>query len=193
MKTKAQLLLFTLGALLSNSGYAALIELVPSSSTIQTGESLSIEVLVSGIAEDDSIFAFGFDVAADPELSLVGADVGPSFLDDSDFFDAEVAGSTFVDPFNEGTFVNGDSILLASLNFLAGTTSGLFSVSIATDPASFGIEQGLFTLGSLEALSGTVSILVNADDSVAVPEPTTLGLLSAGLLGIVAVRRRQRF
>jgi len=76
------------------------------------------------------------------------------------------------------------------LVFVNDTGSNL-SANVTFDPVNLvGISKDIF-VGSDEGGTAHLSGVVNTVDQTTVPEPTTLGLLGAGLLGLGLARRRR--
>jgi hypothetical protein len=153
------------------------ISLSPSSTSLGLNEAFTIDVFVDGVELADQLFAFGFDVSAQTDITYNSATVAAPFFDDSGFFSTtDVAGSTF-------PAVSGDGILLATLDLTTGTTTGLLDVSIFSTAADFGLSEGLFTLSTTYEINETATVEVIGD--AAVPLPSTAFLIGLGLLGMV--------
>jgi len=80
--------------------------------------------------------------------------------------------------FNDGF---GDDILLGTLSLMAGTSPGIWDVSVAASPGDLGASEGLFTVTGLWDIDETITVEVV--DVGPVPVPSTLLLLALGLLG----------
>ncbi|NIA09523.1 MAG: PEP-CTERM sorting domain-containing protein [Nitrospiraceae bacterium] len=152
--------------------------------TINVGDSFVINVTAHGVTDFDPLFgfydeflSFNFNVVTPSEFVFNGATVNPSFNDDSALF-PDVAGHVFPG-------ITGDNIFLASLDFSA-LTGGDFSLGISSD---ISVGQGLFTLfyGPLD-ITTSIPLTVNTP----VPEPSTILLVSAGLIGLAGIRKKIR-
>ena len=161
------------------------------------GDTISLD-LYADIDEADAILGFGFDLSFDngttyvsgpgdsgDYLTFTGFDFNSalfvfSFWDDGDTISGEVP---IFDP-----YVWGD-ILLGTFNFVAPTSNpiGLETIYLgANDLGPFGAEglvQG--------AIGGTAFIPNNPTASMSpVPEPGTIFLVSAGLIGLAGIRKK---
>jgi len=91
---------------------------------------------------------------------------------------------------NQGLGVAGDFLIP---NGATSSITALFDVVLGTVPAasSFPIE------GQLEDANGDLSaiqtVTVNTGRMITTPEPATLFMLGAGLLGILGIRQRNKF
>jgi hypothetical protein len=153
--------------------------LFPSLLTVTTGQSVSVDVLISGHAPGatPSIGAFDFNVGYDPAiLSPAGVAFAP-FLGDP----------------SAGEALTGFSITPGDLEFA--------EVSLLSPAALDGLQPADFRLATLSfnaAVSGTTSVTfrtATVDDAFgnklpAVPEPNTLVFAALGI-GIVVVRNRR--
>ena len=148
---------------------------------IYVGMPFKVKVTVDGVVDCDEVTAFGFTVDFEPAaFTYDEATVDPAFEDVSLLLPPDgVAGLL---PF-PGPGPHGDNILLASLTFTPLDT-GSFDLGIVSDLDD--PNQGLFTL-LYPQLDMSQSIAVNVNP---VPEPTTIALVSAGLAGLAALRRR---
>ncbi len=146
-------------------------------SSVATGESFDVEVVVDGVDPSDGLLAFGFNVVAPNPLNITfnNASVAAPFFDDSAFLPIDVAGSTFPS-------ISGNGIILATLNFTANSV-GDYSLGIISDLFAF---EGLFTEVNMYDMTASTNI------SVVSPEPTTIALLGIGLAGIAGAEFRRR-
>ena len=171
-----------------------IVSLDVSSTDINVGDTFAIDVIIDGVTDidpfmgwPDLILAFGFDVDyTGTEFNYNSATVGASFFDDSGLLiGTDVAGST--DPF--GTSVDGDNILLATLNFTS-LASGDYSLGILSDMSD--PNEGLITwLYPQIDITSSINLSVAAASSPApVPEPATMLLLATGLVGFAGFRKK---
>ena len=144
-----------------------ILDVSSSDSALGYSSVFSVHVSVSNVDPIDRLFAFGFDVIADTGLVYTGAVVTSPFFDDSAFFaNTDVAGSTF-------PAVSGDAIPLVTLNFLTGTSEGVFDIAIMATPSDFGASEGLFTQFNTYEINQTIRVAVG---HAAVPLPSSLFL-----------------
>ena len=180
---------------------------------ITPGETFDVEVRVDGVTDVDAslgpdyVLAFGFNVQGGSfiyngatvwpgqDLTTCGDPLAPTqFCDDSLLFGLDAAGSTLPDPSSFGDDeIYGDNILLATLNFTAPSTPGLYSLGIVSDLSD--PNQGLTTLlyyydplNNNSAVDMTTSIDVQVS-GVSVPEPGTFLLFAIGVTGIGIIGR----
>ena len=167
---------------------AIILDFVPASQTVVGGQSVAVDIVISGLARPPSVGAFDLDVSFDPSI-LTPVDVvfGP-FLGDPLLFEA-ITGFSFppgiVDLAEVSLLLPTDldslqpgSFSLATLFFTAsgeGISPLVFSEVIVDD--AFGDK--------LEVVAGTGSVEV-------VPEPSTALLLGTALAALGACQWRRR-
>jgi hypothetical protein len=166
---------------------------------VDAGQSFNVDVFVDGVTAPDFILGFGFNVDSG-SFVFGGATVSGAFdYDDSILLGLDVAGSDFPDPASFGDDeIYGDNILLATLNFTAPLSLGAGSYGLGISSVLGNFNEGLFTFNfddltvNTYDLSASTLIKVGDSGTAAVPEPSTLLLLCAGLSGLVGMRVRRR-
>jgi len=163
---------------------------------VDAGQSFIVDVFVDGVTAPEEMLGFGFNVYVDAGSFLFdGALVSVNFDDfSSDLGGPDVAGIAFPGIYS-------DNILLATLNFTAPLSLGAGSYGLGISSDLGNIDEGLFTVIPFDPVDPrypiydlTKSTLIQVSDSstAAVPEPSTLLLLGAGLSGLVGMRWRRR-
>jgi hypothetical protein len=189
------------GVFASQSASAITIEMLPASSDAFVGDTISIDVVVSGLAAPQAgeiVSAFDLDVLYDPAiLNATSISFGAALgLSDVDTFTSSIYSPGRLDFANVSLLLNdqlaalqGDSILLASLSFSA---IGIGSSALTFDALAFpGIDLVGSDPFSRLAIDFASSALVNVSERpIGVPEPGTLAMLCIGLIGVAAARRR---
>ena len=177
----------TLLAAAASIAQAATIEL-DTVGTPTVGQSFDVQVRVDdpfqGLPSDEQLLAFGFHLGFDAsQLQLDSFTPAAGWEDDSAHLAPDIfSASIFPGVDNAG---QGD-LLLATLHFdvlQIGTTT----VSLATDAGDF--NQGLIFLET-DPLAITGSDALTLASPSAVPEPSNMLLMLAGLVGVAGWRRR---
>ena len=185
------ILVFAVCLLLTGQAQAILLEFDPPTNNVTLGASGDVDLVISGLGDGvaPSIGAFDLDVDFDPaiveltgvvfgtELDLfgLGSIQGVSGGSGSvNIFELSFDSVSDLDALQPGAFI------LATLTFdtLAAGTS-----SLVISPELLGDSIGL----PLSADTDTGSITVRS-----VPEPTTLALLSLGLVGLGVARKKKK-
>lgn len=194
--------LIFLGALLARApiAHSALIEFQPESSSAATGESVSLDLLVSDLGDfgPDSLGAFDIFVDFDPSVLAFSSYNLGGLLGDIDLAEAidastgaaggvvNVAEVSLLDPTDLDALQPGQ-FAVATLNFdvldlAVGAVTQLSVLSGATLADAFGEKIDVYGLGSA-SITGVQS---------SVPEPGTLLLLFASLCGWLTLRKAGR-
>ena len=177
----------TLLAAAASIAQAATIEL-DTVGTPTVGQSFDVQVRVDdpfqGLPSDEQLLAFGFHLGFDAsQLQLDSFTPAAGWEDDSAHLAPDIfSASIFPGVDNAG---QGD-LLLATLHFDVLQT-GTTTVSLATDAGDF--NQGLIFLET-DPLAITGSDALTLASPSAVPEPSNMLLMLAGLVGVVGWRRR---
>jgi hypothetical protein len=192
--------LMLLFLLVSTSSYAAtVVSISPSVSTVSVGQTFSVDVIVQNITD---LYGFQFDIGFNPSIIKADSVIEGSFLSDYGTTLSPIA-YTLWDP---GTIDN----TAGSISF----TNNLLLGNIGTDPGASG--SGVLATINFQALGpgiGSLNILnaqfvdstfldpiavtyqagnVNISPNTAVPEPSTVLLLSGGLMAMALIARRKR-
>ncbi len=182
-------------ALLCTAGFqtagAATLTLVPSESNVSVGDTVSVELNISGLGDDTAPSLGAYDITVDTPgfFTFNNAAFGDSVLESdqlgSSAFTETILGSDTIQlievSFESVAALNStqpDAFTLATLNFTAtGPGSGSFSLADVTLSDASGL-----------ALSSSVS---NASISAfsSVPEPSTL--VPLGVLALVGLMRKR--
>lgn len=176
--------------LVAGRAEAVSIGLVPSATTVASGQLVSVDVVVSGLGAGaaPTVSSFDLDVAfAAPALGLAGVVFGTGLGTGAqvltsvsvlpgpivDFAAASLLSSATLDAQQPASFV------LATLTFVAGP-AGVSALSIA---------QAILadTIGGPGGNAIPIDELTGTEITVVVPEPATLALLA---LGLAALGRR---
>jgi hypothetical protein len=181
-----------LGTLISAQSEAALLTFAPLHQTVELGETVNVDIHISGLTGFDALGAFDLDLEFDD--SILGFS-GVSFGTQLDLFgfgslqDASASGGV-VDvsevsmdlPFDLEDFQL-DDFVLATIEFNAdalGTSTLSYSQTILSDAWGIGFDPDLET-GWIQVIAPT-----------SVPEPNILTLLLLSAAGVAGLRVKKK-
>jgi hypothetical protein len=173
---------------LTISSYADTVTITPSVTSVSVGQLFSVDVAIENASD---LYAFQFDLGFDPAIVKAVSVDDVSFLADSgDNF--PYAGD--IDN-GSGSITNIYDTLLAASS--GATGSGLLATitfeAIGAGTGSFNFLNAQFLDSILDPievnLQGARYIV---SENTEVPEPSTILLLSGGLLSLAAIARRRR-
>ena len=159
--------------------HAIFLSLVPSSATVTTGNTVNVNVIISGLGNPPSVGAFDLNVGFNPAIFAPTAVTFGAFLGNPDLFEAltafdfstpgrvEFAEVSLLSP-SELDALQRSSFLLAILSFTA--------ISNGASPFIFVGDQRVD-----DAFGNKLRITI--------PEPATVFLLGLGLIGLGIIRR----
>lgn len=193
MKITEKITVMAIGAmviLFSSSSYssATTLSFSPVPATIYQNQNVAIDIMVSGLAADQDLSTFDFNVLYDPSvlfLTSFSLTDNLGVIDDVDVIDLSTGADPFSGIINLSEFsyltdfsAQADSFRLATLNF---TGNLLGSSDLRFDSVLLG--DGFGESMSFLAETGKVNV---------VPEPTTMLLFGTGLAGLVGIRRKKQ-
>jgi hypothetical protein len=154
-----------------------LLSLVPSSATVTTGNTVNVNVSISGLSNPPSVGAFDLDVGFNPAiLSPTAVTFGP-FLGDPLLFEA-LTGFDFGTP----GIVEFAEVSLLSPSELDALQSPSFSLATLSFRAtSNGTSPFMFV--------GNQRVDDAFGNKLRIPEPATAFLLGLGLIALLIIRR----
>jgi hypothetical protein len=162
---------------------AQTVSVTPSITDVKVGDSFSVDIAATGFP--DKIFGGGYNLAFDPSvLQLSGITIPASWEFATSTGTLDAAAGTVTDVFFN-TFVapvKGD-FLTASVQFKA-IGAGTSSIAVS-ESGSFPFGNELGNAVAVTYVNGTVNV-------AAVPEPTSLAMLLAGLGCVGALARRRQ-
>ena len=209
------ILAFLFRLLASAPAMAISLGFAPSSQTVVLGDSVDVDIVISGLTADgpDSLGSFDLDATYDPsvlnfsqyglgsylgdlglseagDFSLGEYTPGTINISELSFLDADSAsGPSYIPPYLD--IIQPSSFTIATLTFDAIGGEGSESLLEFTSGSGGNLPELGDALGN--ALSPVIqtsgSITVTA---VPVPEPTTLLLLGLGLIAMAGVYRKKR-
>lgn len=171
--------------------FGATLLLDPNPAFVFIGQTIDVTVHVADVFDaprtGDEVIGFGFDITNSNlgAFQLLGFTMGPLFEDFSPLPGTDVFGLVTGAPITDP--LANPPLLLAILHFQA-ISSGSSQIDITSDP--FDLNEGLQYLSSASAafpLNGSLTLTATA-----IPEPSSLVLLSAGLLALSVRRFRRR-
>jgi hypothetical protein len=182
--------------------HSALIEFQPASTFASTGDSISFDLVISGLGDfsPDSLGAFDISIGFDDSvLAFTGYSLG-DFLGEIALLEAidastgnlgnvvNVAEVSLLSALALDTLQPGEFIL-ATLNFnVINLASGAVTQLAVLSGAVLADADGM----SLPATAlGTASVVGIGSAPSPIPEPGTIYLLTASLLGWLVLKRRQ--
>ncbi len=185
-------------ALLGTAAHAVMISFNPSATTVQVGDSFSVDIVVSDLG--DVVSGFDLDVTFDDTLlagdgasfgTLLGNLGTQAFADTIVGADAiNVAEFSFLSNMSLDALQD-DSVTLATLNFTA-LAAGIAELAFALDAS---LQLNVFGSDPFSPFAfdniGTAQITIEAAP-VIMSEPRPLALLAAGLILLAATRRGRR-
>jgi hypothetical protein len=179
--------------------HAVTISFDPSSTIVDVGDLVNIDVVISGLdASEDIVSAYDLDVTYNSSIvNATGVDFGP-FLGGPGFvLEDFILSSGRIDFAAESLLTDQqlaalqpDSFVLATLSFIAltpGTTALNFDP--VAPPGILIVSFGGFPIDPATIIAGTGEIVVRGP--VQTPEPSTLWLGLVGLLAARELRRRR--
>jgi hypothetical protein len=191
------LLVTAVGSAQATSARAATLGFSPSAQTVAAGNTVNVEIFVSGLLQEDVIGDFDFLIQlSNPSIVSFTSYALTNTLGDPFLFESidDSTGNTGsgIDlamvsllPVEDLAVLQGGTglLTLATLSFNAaqvGTTTLSFGRSLLGN--GFGIDYGA------SVLTGTIDVV----DSAPIPEPGSLLLLGTGLSALQLARSRRR-
>lgn len=185
-------------ALMSTQASAIMISLSPASQTAEPTDMVGLDLMVSGLNSGgaDSLGDFDIDIGFDTSaLSFMGYSLGTGLGDVGlaeavDFSFGDLGGLinlsevSLLFPF-ELDALQPDSFTLATLDFMVDVLNPGSSTIVFIDQV-WAIGDGF---GQVLQVDGLGDAVIRNPQSVGVPEPQVLALLSVGLIGIGFMRR----
>jgi len=194
--------LFLIAALLASSAFQTAnangvgyeLTFVPLSQSVTVGGSVAVDAVLSGLGlSPGNQIVSAFDISVDFNSSIVGfssGTLGTNFGALASFANPTASGSSIswnltsaeLDSALQG--MQGNSVTLGTLNFHAlalGSSSLSYSYSDVTGLNSTALVPDLLT----------GNITVTDTGTVPVPEPSSLMLMSLGVLGMLSAKRRK--
>ena len=202
MNTLLSLLIGAAVVMAAPVAQAASLSLVPSSNSLQVGESLSLDLVIDGLGDHTapSLGAFDVDVSYDPALlnlssvsfglALGDINLGEALAGD----DTPTPGTTNIWELSllENDLATCLSCIPPYLSDLQGTSFTLATLvfsAAAPGTAVFGLAPNAMADGFGDNLDTTVEALPTVQVT-AVPVPAAIWLFGSALCGVGAIRRR---
>jgi len=169
---------------------AVVIDITPVEQTVTLGDSVSVDIFISGLTDSNALGDFDFDLFFDSSiLGLTsvsfGNQLGDSLQDSS-------SGSGWAN-LNELSWESALDLVANQANSFSLATLTFNTLSIGTSEFFFdtiwalGDQNGDWLGGDFN--KGLVNVI---DSTTPIPEPSSLLLLALGLLGVSLQRRARR-